>query len=280
MSFLATGTTNYNSRIARAGTLAERYPFAASVLIFYARVADFQRTFSEQLPQRWGQERTRAGANGEFRVPLKTEIVLEPFAEFLQVVEAAGPQPLADAASTLSRSSASERNELLAEFWKTGLRESSELDSKARLWQFLARAFLQPYAEFVAGAMLPPALPMTACRCPHCNSLPLLGVLRPEGDGGKRFLVCSFCSLEWEFRRIFCAQCGEESEGKLPVYIAEEFPHVRVECCEACRHFLRTIDLTKDGHAVPLVDDLAAIPLTLWADEHGYKRIQANLLAT
>jgi len=37
----------------------------------------------------------------------------------------------------------------------------------------------------------------------------LLGVLRPEGDSGKRFLVCSFCSLEWEFRRILCANCGE-----------------------------------------------------------------------
>jgi len=31
---------------------------------------------------------------------------------------------------------------------------------------------------------------------------------------------------------------------------------------------------------VPLVDDLAAIPLSLWADENGYKRIQANLFGT
>jgi FdhE protein len=108
----------------------------------------------------------------------------------------------------------------------------------------------------------------------------LLGVLRPEGDGGKRYLQCSFCSQEWEFRRIYCAHCGEEQERKLAVYVAEQFPHIRVETCESCRYFLRTVDLTKDGHAVPIVDDLAAIPLSLWAQENGYKRIQENLFGT
>jgi FdhE protein len=85
---------------------------------------------------------------------------------------------------------------------------------------------------------------------------------------------------EWEFRRILCATCGEEAENKLPVYVAEQFPHVRVEACDTCKFYLRTIDLTKDGHAVPVVDDLGAIPLSLWAQEHGYTRSQQNLLGT
>lgn len=169
------------------------------------------------------------------------------------------------------------RAKVLAEFWKTGLLEA---DSEEPLTKFLARAFLQPCAEFLVSAQLPPVLPVTVCRCPRCNSLPVLGILRPEGDGGKRFLQCSFCSQEWEFRRILCAHCGEEQEQKLPVYVAEQFPHVRVECCESCKYFLRTIDLTKDGNAVPIVDDLAAIPLSLWALENGYARIQTNLLGT
>ncbi len=61
---------------------------------------------------------------------------------------------------------------------------------------------------------------------------------------------------------------------------AEKFPHLRVETCESCKHYLPTVDLTKDGNAIPLVDDLAAIPLTLWAKEHGYRRIQGNFLGT
>jgi hypothetical protein len=34
------------------------------------------------------------------------------------------------------------------------------------------------------------------------------------------------------------------------------------EACDTCRHCIRTVDLTKDGNAVPVVViDLAAIPL-------------------
>jgi hypothetical protein len=30
-------------------------------------------------------------------------------------------------------------------------------------------------------------------------------------------------------------------------------------------------DLTKNGLAIPVVDELATIPLNLWAEENGYK---------
>jgi FdhE protein len=128
--------------------------------------------------------------------------------------------------------------------------------------------------------MAVPPMVMTVRVCPLCGSRPLLGVLRVEGDSGKRFLLCSFCSQEWEFRRIHCPTCGEQAEDKLPVYVAEQLPHIRVEACDTCKFFLTGVDLTKDGHAIPLVDDLAAIPLSLWAHEHGYSRLQPNLLGT
>ena len=50
--------------------------------------------------------------------------------------------------------------------------------------------------------------------------------------GAKRFLLCSLCFNEWEFRRLLCPNCGEEDKDKLPVYTAEEFPHIRVEACD------------------------------------------------
>ena len=52
--------------------------------------------------------------------------------------------------------------------------------------------------------------------------------------------------------------------------MAERFPHIRVE---ACATLLRTIDLTKDGHADPVADDIAAIPLALWAEEHNFSAL-------
>jgi formate dehydrogenase maturation protein FdhE len=62
------------------------------------------------------------------------------------------------------------------------------------------------------------------------------------------------------------------------VYSAEEFSHVRVEACDTCRYYIKTVNLTKDGRAVPVVDELATIPLNLWATEHGYVKLQNNLL--
>jgi FdhE protein len=276
MSFLSTGKVNYRARIERAEFLSTQHPFAGKILEFYGHVARFQKSFYEQLPKIWGKKAV-APVSGDLRSELNLTVTLVSFGKFLSLIESEAPKPLAARARQLRMQGEAKWAEVLTEYWKTGLLESSPLE---QLEEFLARAFFQPYAEFIVGAMLPPVLPMTVCRCPRCNSLPLLGVLRPEGDGGKRFLQCAFCSLEWEFRRILCAHCGEEREQELPVYVADAFPHIRVECCETCKHFLRTIDLTKDGHAVPMVDDLAAIPLHLWAEENGYKRIQGNLLGT
>ena len=279
MTLLASGKVNYDARIARAELLASRYAFAKEILGFYARVARFQKEFYEQLPGLWSKY-PRQPTKGAFRAQLNLAILVEPFRSFVSLMETQGPGPLAAEARTFAHGSQDKWTKLLEEFWRNGMQQAPENNDADPLEESLARAFLLPYAEYIVDGMLPPVLPMTARRCPRCNSLPLLGVLRPEGDGGKRYLQCSLCSQEWEFRRIFCARCGEEADQKLPVYIAEQFPHIRVECCETCKHFLRTVDLTKDGNAVPLVDDLAALPLTLWADENGYKRIQTNLLGT
>jgi formate dehydrogenase accessory protein FdhE len=286
MTILAAGKVNYRARIERAALLAERHEFAREILSFYSAIAKFQREFYEALPKRWGKKPV-VPANGDLRSELNLAVLLEPFVEFLELLEAYAPKALVEESRNLKSKGAARHAEILQEFWKTGLLEThlrvagpSEPQLANPFEDFFARAMLQSYADFVTRAMLPPAQVMTVCRCPRCNALPVLGVLRPEGDGGKRFLVCSFCSLEWEFRRILCANCGEEKEQQLPVYVAEQFPHVRVESCETCKHYLRTIDLTKDGHAIPVVDDLAAVPLSLWAEEHGYTRIQANLLGT
>ena len=286
MTILAAGKVNYRARIERAALLAERHAFAREILSFYASIAEFQREFYEALPKLWGK-RPVVPANGDLRSELNLPVLLEPFSEFLKILEMHAPEALVEESRNLKSKGAARQAEILQEFWKTGLLETnlpvagpSEPPLADPFEDFFARAMLQPYADFVTGVMLPPAPLMTVCRCPRCNALPLLGVLRPDGDSGKRFLVCSFCSLEWEFRRILCANCGEAEEQKLPVYVAEQFPHIRVESCETCKHFLRTIDLTKDGHAIPVVDDLAAVPLSLWAEEHGYTRIQGNLLGT
>ena len=91
-------------------------------------------------------------------------------------------------------------------------------------------------------------------------------------------MVCSFCLAEWEFRRIVCPGCGEENDKMLPVFTANEFDFIRVECCDTCKIYIKGMDLTKNGRAEPLIDELATTPLDLWAQEHGYAKLQSNLL--
>jgi FdhE protein len=96
------------------------------------------------------------------------------------------------------------------------------------------------------------------------------------GDGGARSLVCSFCFDEWEFRRIVCPGCGEENDQKLAVFTTSDFDYIRVECCETCKTFIKTVELSKNGRAGPAVDERASAPLDLWAREHGCAKLQSN----
>ncbi len=266
----------FDSRIRRADYLAGAHPFAQEVLLFYKRIAEFQKNFYTRLLATHQQSIVVGSLAPQERQELPIAGSLPAFKEFLNVVARYGPAALAASAQQLSNASAESWLGLLREYWSA----SAPDDAINAFEQFLPRAFLQPCAELLALRSAKADLPSGNSRCPLCNSRPLLGILRQEGDGGKRFLLCSFCLHEWEFRRIICAICAEETETKLPVYVAEQFPYIRVEACDTCKYYLRTIDLTKDGNAVALVDDLAAIPLSLWAEEHGYSRAQPNLLGT
>ena len=114
--------------------------------------------------------------------------------------------------------------------------------------------------------------------CPFCERKPQVGVLRAEGYGAKRSFICSLCSAEWDYRRIICPACAEDRFDQLPVYTAGQFEHVRVEACDSCKTYIKTVDLTKDALAIPVVDELATTPLDLWAHERGYKKLESNLL--
>jgi len=268
--------TDYDARIRRAERLSAEHAFAAEVLDFYKHVASFQKTLRANLSASSGTKSSGAPA-AAFRDQLDLTVLLPHFRGFLSVTERHGPPALVESARQMSLLPADSWIASLEAYWVHAGRYDQQVGALA---QFIPRAFLQPYAEFRAAQLPRAPVVVTPRVCPLCGSRPLLGLLRPEGDGGKRFLLCSFCLQEWEFRRILCPTCGEEAENKLPVYVAEQFPHVRVEACDTCKFYLRTIDLTKDGHAIPLIDDLAAIPLSLWAHEHSYSRLQPNLLGT
>ena len=263
----------WQRRIARAEELGAQYGFAAEILRFYVAIARFQEKFYEELGRSF--ERSRAGSveSEPFARPLHPELT-NRFESFLSVVEQNGPDPLREAARELRDGGDDSHFQLLTVFWNGS--ETEALPQGPH--DFFARAFLQPYAAGIRSWSNMRRSGPTPYRCPFCKRKPGVGVLRPLGDGGQRSLVCSFCLAEWEFRRIVCPGCGGENHAKLPVYTAEELKHVRVEGCDSCRSYIKTVDLTKSGLAEPIVDEMASIPLDLWAQKQGYTKLQRNLL--
>ncbi len=276
MTSTKTGGSEYDARMRRAERLSAEHFFASEFLDFYKHVAAFQKTLRANIAASSGVKSSSAPA-AELRDSLDLTVLLPHFRGFLSSIEQHAPSALGKSAHQMSLLPSDSWVASLEAYWQHAGVYDQQIGALA---QFIPRAFLQPYAEFRAAQTPRSPVVMTMRVCPLCGSRPLLGVLRPEGDGGKRFLLCAFCSQEWEFRRILCPTCGEEAEGKLPVYVAEQLPHIRVEACDTCQFYIRTVDLTKDGHAIPLIDDLAAIPLSLWAHEKGYSRLQPNILGT
>jgi formate dehydrogenase maturation protein FdhE len=263
-------TATYDARIHRAQYLKTIYPFAAEILTFYEAICAVQVQVIIGLPA------VRPPVKATLRERLHVDLVLPCAHEALRTLIPVSPEPLRAFIAGYLRGSNERLAVLLQTYVDHGGTDEAPADSREEL---LARILIEPLAVLVASQFTVSA-GGTGNSCPRCDGRPLLGVLRPEGDGGKRFLMCAFCLSEWEFRRVYCAYCGETREQSLPVFVAEKFPHIRVEACDTCRHCLRTVDLTKDGNAVPAVDDLAAIPLGLWAEEYGFQRIHGNLLGT
>lgn len=258
----------WQRRINRAQGLAREHPFAAELLGFYIHVARFQEDLHQRLSAAFPRQITSASVHAELNQD-ELGTLRSRFDSFLSVAETHGPKSLAELSRELRT-----RHDFWSELLQAGWIAHSPSDAQG----LLAMAFLQPYAELLRSRAQPRPAPAAHALCPFCNRKPGLGVLRQMGDGGARSMVCSFCLAEWEFRRIVCPGCGEENDRNLPVFSASDFDYIRVECCDACKTYIKSVDLTKNGHAEPLVDELASAPLDLWAREHGYAKLQNNLM--
>ena len=243
----------FDVRARRAAELASRHPAAADLLAFYRELALFQKPIFEALQ-----------TTGETDVT----VLAGYFPELLELVRRSGPEGLAaHGEPRLNR-------ELLHSAWEGGVAHTLAADPYGR---FFARVLLQPYAEYLALRGQVEMTPESRI-CPFCSAWPVAGVLRGEGEGAKRWLLCAVCSAEWPFRRVLCFNCGEENKDRLPIYRAAEFDAVRVDACDNCRIYLKSVDLTRDGRVVPMVDEIAAVALDIWAEEHGYSKLEPNLL--
>jgi FdhE protein len=266
---IQTKKAGWGKRIERAMDLAGRYPAAAEVLAFYVRVLELQHTLYNSVAS---QSPAAPDGRSPFRSQLDIEAALSGLRALLALVQGSGPAKLAQQAAEIARGVPEQQRQMLRDFL------ASPDDDGPVPGSFFARVLFQPIAEHLAETPASKLAGFAGSVCPVCDARPQVAVLRPEGDGGKHFLVCSFCLTEWGFRRILCPVCGEEDHVKLPRYSAEGVAAVRVEACDSCHRYLKGVDMTADGLAVPLVDEVATVPLDLWAADKGYTKISRNIM--
>jgi FdhE protein len=248
----------WNARIARANALSARHPPAADILRFYAQLAAHQQSLAAE----W--------ADASWDPPL----ILPALPTTLEWLERHGPPGLVRVVPAL--------RETPIDDWAFALdrylaEEPVEAVDAPRA--FVLETLLQPLAERARtrGANATSTRKtLHENRCPFCQQRPATGVLHDAGHGTRRALVCGLCFTEWGFERIVCPSCGERRFDALPVYTAEQMAGVRIDGCDSCGVYLKTIDASKDGTCIPLVDDLATLTLDLWAREHGYRRLRAT----
>ncbi len=273
---------SWGQRIERTRDLAESLSYARSSLTFYADVLVWQKDVFDSVDKD-AEKPFQSGTSGADETP-----GLERFASFLDLVQQRGSETLASQAQLLSKSPDSWER-LLKSYWNSdpGCEES-----------FFVRACLQPYYERRADlrsagmnqrTRRSPESAIAAnhlSSCPFCRRKPQLAILSDDPEmsgvqegatGAFRFLMCGDCLTVWSFPRIACAGCGEREPSRLPYYSTEALPYLRVECCDSCRQYLKSVDLTRDRRPIPPVDELGAIPLDLWAQERGYRKIRRNL---
>jgi len=111
-------------------------------------------------------------------------------------------------------------------------------------------------------------------RCPICGSLPYLSLLKEEV--GKRFLVCSYCGYQWRIDRIICPFCNNRDQEPLQIFYAEEEKTHRIDLCDKCHQYIKTIDLRTLGETDFPLEDLATLHLDITASKKGYKRPVPN----
>jgi FdhE protein len=243
----------------RAAELAERYPHAAEMLRLYQVVTVVQ------------EKALQAGESIDLAEYAASNIL----PGIVDVTVEVGPRALRDGVINVFCTADLVK---LVQRWL----DQQPLDP---FETYLARASASPILETLAISPSPArggGQGGGAEQCPNCGGLPQLAYFAVSGEAlvsGPRYLVCSRCANNWVFTRMTCAGCGESTGTRLPIYQEQErFPHVRVDGCQTCRKYLLTFDLRRETRAVPVVDEIAALPLDLFARDQGLTKITPNLM--
>jgi FdhE protein len=172
---------------------------------------------------------------------------------------------LASRAETLTRGFLADRDACIRRLADANSLEPDILEAVLRtaLTPFFERA-AAPHRELIAAGAWRRGI------CPMCGSEPFMARLALEN--GRRLLACPLCSVEWPIDRLRCPFCDSGDEPHIRFFTVEGDPSHRVECCDLCRRYLKTVDDRVSGRTANLpVEDVVTAHLGALAVEQGYQ---------
>ena len=170
----------------------------------------------------------------------------------------------------------------LKKLLRGGLREgrreeiAEELGLDKNVFLFLIQNSIRPSIEAGVEQLRSEVDPETWLKgyCPVCGSLPSLSLLKEEV--GKRYLLCSYCGYQWRIDRIFCPFCENKDQESLHYFYGEREETHRIDLCDKCHQYIKTIDYRNLQESDPVLEDLATLHLDILASPKGYKRPVPN----
>jgi len=273
----------------RIQQIKKKRPGYGNILDFYQRVKEAQegekaslKIASAPLRKEWRELLSKEGFSliQKEDFPLDIESSVRLFETLCQVGRDANPH-MADQIMKIKEAIRDERIDL-KKLLTAGSKEqwmgerAEELGLDKNVFLFLIQTSIRPSIEAGVERLRRELDPETWLKgyCPLCGSLPTLSLLKEAA--GKRYLLCSYCGYQWRMDRISCPFCKNKDQESLRYFLGEGEETHRIDLCEQCHQYIKTIDTRNLQESDPVLEDLATLHLDILASQKGYKRPVLN----
>ena len=269
----------------RIQQIKKKRPGYGEILDFYQKIKEAQDKVKAsskikpiQLKKEWKELLTKEGFSliQKEDFPVDTEISSKLFQTLCQIGKDSNPH-MAEQVGKIKIAIDDKRIDL-KKLLKKGLKEqrieqwADEFGLDKKVFLFLIQTSTKPSIEAGMEQLRTELDPETWLRgyCPICGSLPSLSLLKDEI--AKRYLLCSYCAYQWRIDRIFCPFCDNKDPESFHYFYGEGEEAFRIDLCDKCHQYIKTIDLRKIEEIDPTLEDLATLHLDILATQKGYKK--------
>jgi FdhE protein len=269
----------------RVRQLKRKRPGYGEILEFYSKVRELQDRLKPSLktdPIRLEKERKDLLVREGFPLmrkedfPLDVEASIRLFRSLCRIGKAANPHMAGQVEKI--RDLLGKKKIDLKKLFDGGVKEetigqfAAEAGLDETILSFFLQSSIRPSIEAGVEQLRGEIDPETWRKghCPACGSLPALSLLK--GEEGRRYLLCSFCGYQWRTDRLSCPACDNKDQESLGYFCGEGEEAFRIDLCDRCHRYIKTIDYRNLEESDPSLEDLATLHLDLLAFDKGYKR--------